>query len=210
MTSLVGRMLRLFPESVPLEDLFTEAVARLFETRPELCVAWLREVGALPPGREAAGGGARVRTRLQKWLGNLDHREAASRVDLMIEVLWPPEGGAAGSAAPADVVVVESKVGSRPGRRRAAQALRGAPPRDGGLREQGAALRHPRLRPERSLAKPTRVRAPGTENEPRGRQPSANAPRPSEGPSGNATNAACVSSSTGGSSRGPTRDRVIP
>jgi hypothetical protein len=121
-------MLRLFPESVPLEDLFTEAVARLFETRPELCVAWLREVGALPPGREAAGGGARVRTRLQKWLGNLDHREAASRVDLMIEVLWPPEGGAAGSAAPADVVVVESKVGSREGEgqlRRCAEHLHG-------------------------------------------------------------------------------------
>lgn len=41
MTSLLGRLLRLFPESIPLEDLFTETVARLFETRPQLCLAWL-------------------------------------------------------------------------------------------------------------------------------------------------------------------------
>ena len=38
MTNLLGRLVRLFPESVPLEDLFTEAVARLFETRPVLCL----------------------------------------------------------------------------------------------------------------------------------------------------------------------------
>lgn len=47
MTSLLGRLLRLFPESVPLEDLFTEAVARLFETRPQLCLEWLNATGLL-------------------------------------------------------------------------------------------------------------------------------------------------------------------
>jgi len=47
-------MLRLFPQSVPLEDLFTEAVARLFERRPELCVAWLRSAGLLSSATDDA------------------------------------------------------------------------------------------------------------------------------------------------------------
>jgi hypothetical protein len=37
-TSLLGKLSLLFPESVRLEDLFTEAVARLFERRPDLCL----------------------------------------------------------------------------------------------------------------------------------------------------------------------------
>ena len=45
---MLGRLLRLFPESVPLDDLFTEAVARLFEARPQLCLAWLGEATYLP------------------------------------------------------------------------------------------------------------------------------------------------------------------
>ena len=46
MASLLGRLLRLFPESVPLEDLFTEAVARLFEMRPRLCLTWSEMQGS--------------------------------------------------------------------------------------------------------------------------------------------------------------------
>jgi hypothetical protein len=46
-TSLLGRLARLFPESVPLEDLFTEAVGRLFETNPRLCLEWLEDTGLL-------------------------------------------------------------------------------------------------------------------------------------------------------------------
>ena len=53
MTSLLGRLVRLFPDSVPLEDLFTEAVARLFETRPELCISWLEEAELLSPAPTA-------------------------------------------------------------------------------------------------------------------------------------------------------------
>ncbi len=45
MSSLLGRLVRLFPDSVPLEDLFTETVARLFERRPQLCLAWVVEGG---------------------------------------------------------------------------------------------------------------------------------------------------------------------
>jgi hypothetical protein len=54
-SSLLGRVLRLFPESVPLEDLFTEVVARLFETRPQLCLAWLEDIGLLTSGTVSAG-----------------------------------------------------------------------------------------------------------------------------------------------------------
>jgi hypothetical protein len=48
-TSLLGRLLRLFPERVRLEDLFTEAVARVFETNPQLCLAWLEHAGIVTP-----------------------------------------------------------------------------------------------------------------------------------------------------------------
>jgi hypothetical protein len=54
-TSLLGRMLRLSPESVPLEDLFTEAVAHLFETGPHLCLAWLEDTGLLFSGTVGVG-----------------------------------------------------------------------------------------------------------------------------------------------------------
>ncbi len=55
-------MVSLFPESVLLENLFTEAVARLFETRPDVCFAWLKEAGMLSPGH--AAGTVRVRSQL--------------------------------------------------------------------------------------------------------------------------------------------------
>lgn len=70
MTSLLGRLLRLFPESVPLEDLFTEAVARLFETRPQLCLAWLEEIGLLTRARQEY-----VRVTSQRTLVALEHHD---------------------------------------------------------------------------------------------------------------------------------------
>lgn len=112
MTSLLGRLLRLFPESVPLEDLFTEAVARLFETRPQLCLAWLEEVGLITP-RSAGDGQEHVRVVSQRTFASLEHHDTDSRPDLMIEVyrsLEPIEDGAV-----AGVVMVESKIGSREG-----------------------------------------------------------------------------------------------
>ncbi|MBA2375545.1 MAG: hypothetical protein M3494_03475, partial [Actinomycetota bacterium] len=47
MTSLFGRMLPLFIGVWKVEDLFTEAVARLFERRPDICLGWLEEIGAI-------------------------------------------------------------------------------------------------------------------------------------------------------------------
>lgn len=115
MTSLLGRLVRLFSDSVPLEDLFTEAVARLFERRPDLCVAWLKDAKLLPLSRAAREGGVRVNVSSQKWVGALDHQDAASRIDLVIEVLWSPEATAAEGRVVADMVMVESKIGGREG-----------------------------------------------------------------------------------------------
>ena len=83
MTSLLGRMLRLFPESVPLEDLFTEAVARLFERSPKLCLAWLEELGILPSARSLVA--RHVSASSQRVLPPLEHHDTASRLDLLIE-----------------------------------------------------------------------------------------------------------------------------
>jgi hypothetical protein len=114
-TSLLGRLLRLFPESVPLEDLFTEAVARLFERRPGLCLAWLKEAELLPAARVATVDEGYVRVSTQRRFGSLEHQDTASRPDLLIEVHWPPQAGPAGGEVVADVVMVESKIGSKEG-----------------------------------------------------------------------------------------------
>jgi hypothetical protein len=108
--SLLGRLLRLFPESVPLEDLFTEAIARLFETRPDVCLAWLKEIGALSPDCSPET----LRVRSQRSFVSLDHHGTASRPDLLIEAYPLPEGGGEEASAP-DVVMIESKIGSKEG-----------------------------------------------------------------------------------------------
>lgn len=115
MTSLLGRMLRLFPDNVPLEDLFTEAVTWLFERRPKLCIAWLREEGTLPPGPTAGDEEGHRRVTSQKWLGSLGQQDEASRVDLQITVHWSTTERSEDREAIADVVTVESKIGSREG-----------------------------------------------------------------------------------------------
>lgn len=90
MTSLLGRLVRLFPDSVPLEDLFSEAVAHLFETRPQLCLDWLEEVGLVAPLLE--DGWRHVRFELQKTLASLEHHDTDSRLDLYIEYATHPKG----------------------------------------------------------------------------------------------------------------------
>ena len=113
MTSLLGRLSRLFPESVRLEDLFTESVARLFVRRPDLCLAWLKEAGLLPDGRAGRAESGRVRVSSQRRFVALDHHGKDSRPDLLIEALWPlPEEPDDGEVL-ADVVMVESKIGSQ-------------------------------------------------------------------------------------------------
>lgn len=112
MTSLLGRLLRLFPESVPLEDLFTEAVARLFETRPDLCVAWLEEAGLI--AYLAVGDGWEyVRVVSQRTFASLERHGTDSRPDLLIEVYRSSEeAGSLDRSAFAEAVMIESKIGS--------------------------------------------------------------------------------------------------
>ena len=113
MTSLLGRLLRLFPESVPLEDLFTEAVARLFETRPQLCLAWLEAAGLLT-APIADTGRVYVRVSSQRTSTALEHHNTDSRPDLVIEIHRSPEELAEDGAV-TDVVMIESKIGSKEG-----------------------------------------------------------------------------------------------
>lgn len=113
MTSLLGRLLRLFPESVPLEDLFTEAVARLFETRPQLCLAWLEAAGLLTAPVVDTGQGY-ICVSTQRSFVALDHHDTDSRPDLMIEIYRSPEEFVEDDAV-TDVVMIESKIGSKEG-----------------------------------------------------------------------------------------------
>ena len=115
MTSLLGRLLRLFPESVPLEDLFTEAVVHRFETRPQLCLAWLREAGLLAPTHAARVDEGYVRVVSQKPFASLEHHSASSRPDLLIEAYRSPDEILAEDETVADVIMIESKIGSGEG-----------------------------------------------------------------------------------------------
>lgn len=115
MTSLLGRLVRLFPGSVPLEDLFTEAVARLFERRPELCVAWLEGAGLLSPPPAERSGDRYVRVASQKPFVPLRHHDTASRPDLIVEVRRSFGDVAENGGPVAHVVMVESKIGASEG-----------------------------------------------------------------------------------------------
>lgn len=126
MTSLLSRLSKLFPESVPLEDLFTEAVARLFERKPDLCLAWLREEGAIPPAESENPSEEIVRVSSQRPFNSLEYHETASRPDLLIEVY----GASEEDEATANVAMLESKIGSGEGEgqlRRYAEHLHGMP-----------------------------------------------------------------------------------
>jgi hypothetical protein len=114
MTSLLGRLLPLFSGPRRVEDLFTEAVVRLFERRPELCLAWLRSEGLIPSGEEDDKVHPRVAS--QKWLGTLSQHDKASRADLQIEVLSSISDEPEGAGVVGDVILVESKIGSREGK----------------------------------------------------------------------------------------------
>lgn len=107
MTSLLGRLIPLFSGQRRTEDLFTEAVARLFERRPELCLAWLEDAGLLAP---AVGEDRRnVNVATQKSFVALEHHEVASRPDLWIEIHTPGENDSEGYGV-SDVFLVESKI----------------------------------------------------------------------------------------------------
>lgn len=111
MTDLLSRLLFLFPKRIPREDLFTEAVARLFERNPRLCLDWLRDAGLISPGEESDG--ARVIVQTQKWLRPADANQQARRADLFIEVHHSTR--AEDHRNSPEVVIIESKIGSREG-----------------------------------------------------------------------------------------------
>ncbi len=108
MTSLLGRLLPLFTGARRVEDLFTEAVARLFERRPELCLSWLEELNLITPLPEEDWRYIRVTT--QKSFVALDEHGSGSRPDLIVEVHRTVAD--AESESPPEVVMIESKIGS--------------------------------------------------------------------------------------------------
>lgn len=108
MTSLLGRLLPLFIGPQRVEDLFTEAVARLFERRPELCLSWMDELGLITPASEEDQRHINVST--QKSFVALEEHGMGSRPDLIVEVHHAVED--AESESVKDVVMIESKLGS--------------------------------------------------------------------------------------------------
>lgn len=108
MTSLLGRLLPLFTGARRVEDLFTEAVARLFERRPELCLSWLEDLDVIAPVSE--GDHRYLRVTTQKSFVALEEHDSGSRPDLIVEVYRSVEDPELES--PVEVVVIESKIGS--------------------------------------------------------------------------------------------------
>jgi len=109
--SLLGRLLPLFTGPRRVEDLFTEAVARLFERRSELCLAWLEDAGLVSP----VGGGEqrRVRVETQPSFVRIEEHESDSRPDMILDVRYVPEDEEAEGWT--ETVMVESKIGSSEG-----------------------------------------------------------------------------------------------
>jgi len=108
LTSLFGRLLPLFVGARRVEDLFTEAVARLFERRPGLCLSWLDNLDLITPVSGEAQRYIRVTT--QKSFMALDEHGSGSRPDLIVEVQHVVEDVEMESSI--EVVMVESKIGS--------------------------------------------------------------------------------------------------
>lgn len=108
MTSLLGRLLPLFTGTRRVEDLFTEAVARLFERRPQLCLSWLDSLGLITPDTEE--GRRYVSVVTQRSFLALDEHDSRSRPDLLLEVHRASED--ADPESTAEVVMIESKIGS--------------------------------------------------------------------------------------------------
>lgn len=106
--SLFGRLLPLFVGARRVEDLFTEAVARLFERRPGLCLSWLDDLDLITP---VSGENQRyIRITTQRSFMALDEHGSGSRPDLIVEVHHAGED--AELESPKDVVMIESKIGT--------------------------------------------------------------------------------------------------
>lgn len=112
MPSLFARMVTLFPYSVRLEDLFTEVLSRLFERRPQLCLAWLEEFDLISPGVE--GEQRHVRVDTQESFVRLEDHEMGTRPDMLLKIHRSPENDEAEGSI--ECVLFESKIGSSEGR----------------------------------------------------------------------------------------------
>gem|GEM_PF-1084924 len=109
MTSLFGRMLPLFIGVWKVEDLFTEAVARLFERRPDICLGWLEEIGAIFTPKENERRYVR-RVSTQKSFVALEEHGRGSRPDMLVEISRASDEEDAETHT--ELVMFESKLGS--------------------------------------------------------------------------------------------------
>lgn len=105
MNSLFGKMLPLFGGFRRVEDFFTEIVVRLFELRPDICLGWLEEVGAIS-NREDGEVRRTIQIHPQKPFGR-------DRIDIFMEVISTSRSG---DAEPfIEIIAIESKLGAREG-----------------------------------------------------------------------------------------------
>lgn len=104
-------MLPLFVGVRRVEDLFTEAVARLFELRQDLCLGWLEEIGVISPERDGMYRFVQRVSTQKSFVAHDDH-ETGSRPDMIVEIGYAP---ADDSEPYTEVVMIESKIGSLEG-----------------------------------------------------------------------------------------------
>src|SRR5215204_785501 len=109
MTDLLSRLLVHFPKRIPREDLFTEAVARIFARNPQICLDWLKQAELISAGEESDD--ARVTVQTQKWLRPTNANPQSRRADLFIEVHHSTR--TEDHRPDPEAVLVESKIGSR-------------------------------------------------------------------------------------------------
>lgn len=105
---MLGRMLPLFIGARRVEDLFTEAIARLFERRPELCLSWLEDLDVITP--VSVEDRRYIRVTTQKSFVALDDHDRGSRPDLIVKVHRTIEDTELKRVV--EVVMIESKIGS--------------------------------------------------------------------------------------------------
>lgn len=108
MTSLLGRLLPLFVGARRVEDLFTEAVARIFEKKPDLCLSWFDSLDLITPA--SVEGQRYIRVTTRKSFVALDEHDRGSRPDLIVEVHQTAEDTEMEGSV--QVVMIESKIGS--------------------------------------------------------------------------------------------------
>jgi len=96
--SVFKRLLSLFPNSIPLEDFFSEIVAHTFITHNDILLSWLDQLNIVNPQKVV---GLRVLT--QYTMESLAHHDSNSRLDILVEVT---------TEQAFEWVIIESKIGS--------------------------------------------------------------------------------------------------